>query len=96
VCVGLRYILWPISHQVCGKCQHQGRKIAVPLRLHSQLNTLMDTIQVVKELRQITWTMGPDDERVINVANTSERLVGRPLQSRFLKVLHEEIGDNRE
>jgi hypothetical protein len=62
-------------------------KMAVPLRLHGELNALMDTIQAVKELRQLAWTMGPDDERVIHVVEPAERLVGRPFQSRFLKAL---------
>jgi hypothetical protein len=47
----------------------------------------MDTVQVVKELQQLAWTMGPDDERVIHVAEPAERLVDRPIQSRFFKVL---------
>jgi hypothetical protein len=55
----------------------------------------MDAVQVVKELRQLAWTMGPDDERVIHVAKAAERLVDRPIQSRFFKVLHEEVGDYR-
>jgi hypothetical protein len=59
------------------------------------MNAVMDTVQVVKELRQLAWTMGPDDERVIHVAKPAEQLVGRPLQSRFLNVLHEELGDDR-
>jgi hypothetical protein len=70
-------------------------KMAVPFGLHRELNALMDTVQAIKELRQIAWTMGQDDERVIHVAKPAERLLGRPLQSCFLKVLHEEVGDVR-
>jgi hypothetical protein len=55
----------------------------------------MDTIQMVKELRQLAWTMGPGDERVIHVAEPAERLVDLSLHSCFLKVLHEEVGDDR-
>jgi hypothetical protein len=69
--------------------------MAVPLRLHGELNALMDTVQVVKELRQLVWTMGTDDERVIHVTESAERLVDRPIQSAFFKVLHEEVGDDR-
>jgi hypothetical protein len=54
----------------------------------------MDTIQVVKELRQLAWTMGPGDERIIHVAEPAEWLVDRRHQSRFLKMLHEEVGDD--
>jgi hypothetical protein len=43
-------------------------KVAVPLGLHSEMNVLMVTVQVVKEVRRLAWTVGPDDERVVHVA----------------------------
>jgi hypothetical protein len=44
----------PVSHQVCGRCQYQGREImTVPFHLHSELNVPMDTVQIVKELQQL-------------------------------------------
>jgi hypothetical protein len=54
-------------------------KMAVPLGLHSELNVLMDTVQVAKELRQLAWTVGPDDGRVVHLAE--------PLKSRSMKNL---------
>jgi hypothetical protein len=33
-------------------------KMVDPFGLHSELNVLMATVQVVKELRQLAWTMG--------------------------------------
>jgi hypothetical protein len=50
-------------------------KMAVPFRLHSELNVPMDTVQVVKELRQLAWTMGQNDEHVIHIAKPAEGLV---------------------
>jgi hypothetical protein len=69
--------------------------MAITFGFHFELNVLMDTVQVVKELLQLAWTMRPDDERVTHVAKSAEGLVGRPFQSRFLKVLHEDVSDDR-
>jgi hypothetical protein len=55
----------------------------------------MDTLQVIKELRQLACTMGPDDKCVIHVTKPAERLVDRSLQTRFFRVLHEEVGNDR-
>jgi hypothetical protein len=57
------------------------------LGLHSELNVLV----VVRELRQLAWTMVPDEERVIHVAKPAERLVVHPLPSLFFKVLSGEV-----
>jgi hypothetical protein len=51
----------------------------------------MDTVQVVKELQQLAWTMGPDDEHVIHLVKQAQELVVRPLQRHFFKVLCEEV-----
>jgi hypothetical protein len=71
-------------------------KMAVPSGLHSELNVLMDTVQVVKELQQLAWTMRPDDKCIIHVVKSSKGLVVRPLQSHFFKVPHEEVGTDME
>jgi hypothetical protein len=84
-----------MSHQVSVDANIKEGKMAVPFGLHSELNALMDTVQVFKELRQLAWTMGPDDERVIHVAKPAELHVDRRLQSRFLKVFYEEVGYDR-
>jgi hypothetical protein len=34
----------------------------------------MDTVQVVKEVVQLAWTMWPDDECIIHVAKAAEGL----------------------
>jgi hypothetical protein len=59
------------------------------------MNFLMNAVQVVTELRQLAWTVRPDNERVVHVAEPADGLVVRPFQSRFFKVLHEEAGDHR-
>jgi hypothetical protein len=67
-------------------------KMATPLGLHSEMNVLTDTVQVAKELQHLACTMGPDDGSVVHTAEPAEGLVFRPLQTRFFKVLHEEVG----
>jgi hypothetical protein len=71
-------------------------KMAVCFVLSSELNVLVDTVQVVKELRQLDCTAGPGDELVIHVAKPAEGLVVCPLQSLFFKVFREEVGVDRE
>jgi hypothetical protein len=71
-------------------------KMANPDCLHSKLNVPMDTVQVVKKLRQLAWTMGPDDKHVIHAVKLAEWLVDRPLQSHFFKELHKEVSNDRE
>jgi hypothetical protein len=39
------------------------------------MNVLMDTVQMVKELRQLAWTVRPDDKRVIHIAEPAGGLV---------------------
>jgi hypothetical protein len=51
--------------------------VAIFLRLHSELDILMKSIQVIKEFRQFAGSMWPDDERVIYVAKPAEGLIGR-------------------
>jgi hypothetical protein len=36
--------------------------MAIPVLLHRELDVLIDTIQVVKEVNQLAWTMWLDDE----------------------------------
>jgi hypothetical protein len=57
----------PVSHQVYGTCQFQGTEYGC-LDLHSELGVLMDSVQVVKEIRQLTWTMDPDEKYAIHIA----------------------------
>jgi hypothetical protein len=67
-------------------------KMADTLSLHSEINVLMDTVQVVKELQHLASTTGQDDGRVVHVSDPAEGLVLCPLQTPFFKVLHEEVG----
>jgi hypothetical protein len=55
----------------------------------------MDTVQVVKEVIQLVWSMHSDGEFVIHVMKQAEGLVGHPLQSHLFKVLHEEVDNSR-
>jgi hypothetical protein len=69
--------------------------VAIFLRLHRELNILMKSVQVIKEFRQLVWSMQPDDECVIHVAKPAEGLIGRRLQSHFFKVFHEIVCNDR-
>jgi hypothetical protein len=69
--------------------------MAVHLGSHSELNVPTDTVQVVKKLRQLAWTMRLDDERVIRISKPALGLVVPSLPSRLFRVFHEELGDDR-
>jgi hypothetical protein len=64
----------------------QEGKVAVSLRLHGELNALVDTIQVVKEVLKPVRTVGPDDESVVHVAKPAEGLMGSPVERHILEV----------
>jgi hypothetical protein len=63
--------------------------VAISFHLHSELDVLTDSVQVVKEFSQLVGSMLPDDECVINVVKPTEGRMGRHLQNHFFKVLHE-------
>jgi hypothetical protein len=63
--------------------------VAISFRLHSELDVLMDSVQVIKEFSQLAGSIWPDDECVVYLAKPAEGLMGRRLQSHFFKVLHE-------
>jgi hypothetical protein len=75
-------------------CVQEG-KVAVSFCLHGELNVLVDTIQVVKEVLQPVGTMGPDDESVVHIMEPAEGLMGCPVECHLIRVLHEEADDNR-
>jgi hypothetical protein len=56
-----------VNRQVCGNVNIKEGKVTDPFGLHSELNILMYTVQVVKEVRQLAWIMRPDNEHVIHV-----------------------------
>jgi len=62
------------------------------LYLLSELDVTMYAIQVVQEP---LWPIWPDDIGVIHVAEPAGRPEGHLLYVHLLKILHEEIGDNR-
>ena len=62
------------------------------LYLLSELDVTLYAIQVVPEP---LWPICPDDIVVIHVAEPAGRPDGHLLYLRLLKILHEEIGDNR-
>jgi hypothetical protein len=47
----------PISHQACGIYHVKEGKVAISFCLHTELDVLMETDQVVKELSQLAWSM---------------------------------------
>lgn len=42
--------------------------MAISFRLHSEVDVLMDTVQVGKEVGHLALSMGPDDECVVHVS----------------------------
>jgi hypothetical protein len=70
-------------------------KVPVSFCLHGELNVLVDTIQVVEEVPQLVRAVWPDDKSVIHITVSAEGLMGSPIERHLLKVLHEEVGDDR-
>jgi hypothetical protein len=60
-------------------------KVAISFHLHGELNVLVDTVQVVKEVPQPIRAVWPDDESVIHIAEPAEGLVGSPVKRHPLK-----------
>jgi hypothetical protein len=49
-------------------------KMAISFHFHSELNILMDTIQMVKKAFQLLWSLGADDEGPLKCHWTSTKL----------------------
>jgi hypothetical protein len=47
-------------------CAKEG-KVAISFHLHGELNVLVDTVQVVREVPQSVGAMWPDDKTVVHV-----------------------------
>jgi hypothetical protein len=58
------------------------------------LDVLVDTVQVVKEVPQPVRNMWSDDESAVHVTERIE-LMGSPIKSHLLEVLHEEAGNDQ-
>jgi hypothetical protein len=65
--------------------------VAICFCLHGKLDVLIDTAQVVLEVSQFAWSMWPNYESVVHIAEPASRFVGFNLQSHFFNVLHEEL-----
>jgi hypothetical protein len=59
--------------------------------LHSEMDVLMDTVHVVKEVCQLAWSLWPDDKCVIHVAESAEGLVGYRFQGHFFKTVSNDL-----
>jgi hypothetical protein len=62
--------------------------VAVSFRLHDELDALVDTVQVVKEIPQPVGAVWPDDESVVHVTKPAGRLMGSPVERHLLEVFH--------
>jgi hypothetical protein len=51
-------------------------EVALTFGLHGELNSLVDTVQVVQEVLQLLGSMWPGDEGVVHIAKPAEGLVG--------------------
>jgi hypothetical protein len=49
-------------------------KVAISFGLHSELNGLVDAVQVVKEVLKLVGSVWPDDKSVVHVAKPAEGL----------------------
>lgn len=56
--------------------------------LHSELDVLVDTIQVVQESFKLLWSMVPCNEGVIHIRKLVEVLVGCIIQCFLLEIFH--------
>jgi hypothetical protein len=70
-------------------------KLAVSFRLHGELNVLVDTVQVVKEVPRPVGAVWPGDEIVVHVTEPAERITGIHIERHFLDVLNEEDTNDR-
>jgi hypothetical protein len=64
------------SHWIYCKYQCQEGKVAVSFHLHSELDVLMYTVQVIKEYFHLLWSMRPDEEIVIYTMEPAEGVMG--------------------
>jgi hypothetical protein len=62
--------------------------------LHSELDVLVDTIQMVQERFKLLWSMGPRNEGVIHIRKLVEVLVGCIIQCFFLEIFHLEVSSH--
>jgi hypothetical protein len=78
VWVGLRHSLWP--REASGLCKYlcPGREGG---RLHGELNALVDTVQVVKEVPQPVGAVWPHEASIIHVTEPAEWLMGSPVDA---------------
>jgi hypothetical protein len=54
-------------------CAKEG-KVAVSFHLHGELNVLVHTVQVVREVPQPVGAMWPDDKSVVHITEPAEGL----------------------
>jgi hypothetical protein len=59
--------------------------VAVSLPFHGELNILVDTVQVVKEVPQPVWSVRPYNESVVHVTEPAEGLISSQLCAISLK-----------
>jgi hypothetical protein len=57
------------------------------------MNVLVGTVHLIKEVLQLNGTMGSDDESIILETESTQGLMGCPVERHLLKVLREEIID---
>jgi hypothetical protein len=69
----------------------QEGEVANYLSLHGELDVL-HAADVVQEVIQFFWYMGPDHEYIINVLGSAEELVGCSVECSFF---HEEVGHHK-
>jgi hypothetical protein len=68
--------------------------VTISFHLHSELDVLMDSVLVVKQVSQLGGSMWQDDERIINITKLAEGLVGGCFQSHSFKALHEIVSND--
>ena len=82
---------------VSGHQDVQEGEFSVPLRLHRELDVLVDAIHPLEELGQSVIAMLPQDPRVVHVPAPHGRFQRAGCQEFFLEFFHERIRqDHRE
>jgi hypothetical protein len=93
-----RFMVYSMSEGTIGSPVNiniQEGKVAISFHLHGELDGLVDTVQVVKEVPQPVGAVWSDDESVVHVTKPADRLMGSLVKRRLLEVFHVEVGNDQ-
>jgi hypothetical protein len=73
----------------------QEEKVAIPLKLHGEMDAGMDVTEVVMELLQLFGSMKTNYKCIIHVKEAKHGLIGCLGKCHLLEVFSEEVGNDR-